>query len=63
MCLADFDFYQEARKQIYSDYADRTKWNKKALANIASSGFFAADRSIRDYADNIWNIKPVKTDK
>ncbi|MBR5285579.1 MAG: glycogen/starch/alpha-glucan phosphorylase [Clostridia bacterium] len=63
MCLADFDFYQEARKQIYSDYADRTKWNKKALANIASSGFFAADRSIRDYADNIWNIKPVKSDK
>ncbi|MBQ5837366.1 MAG: glycogen/starch/alpha-glucan phosphorylase, partial [Clostridia bacterium] len=63
MCLADFDFYQEARKQIYSDYSDRTKWNKKALANIASSGFFAADRSIRDYAENIWHIKPVKKDK
>lgn len=63
MCLADFDFYQEARKQIYTDYADRTKWNKKALANIASSGFFAADRSIREYAENIWNIKPVKSDK
>ena len=62
MCLADFDFYQEARKQVYTDYADRTKWNKKALANIASSGFFAADRSIRDYAENIWNIKPVKMD-
>ena len=63
MCLADFDFYQEARKQIYTDYADRTKWNKKALANIASAGFFAADRSIREYAENIWNIKPVKSDK
>ena len=63
MCLADFDFYQEARKQIYTDYADRTKWNKKARANIASAGFFAADRSIREYAENIWNIKPVKSDK
>ncbi len=63
MCLADFDFYQEARKQVYADYSDRTTWNKKALANIANSGFFAADRSIRDYAENIWNIKPVKTDK
>ncbi len=59
MCLADFDYYAEARKQMYNDYKDRTKWNKMAVANIAGSGFFAADRSIREYAENIWHIKPV----
>ena len=63
MCLADFDFYAEARKQMYADYKDRDKWNKMALANIAGAGFFAADRSIKEYADNIWKLKPVHMDK
>jgi len=59
MCLADFDFYADARKKMYEDYKDRTKWNKMAVANIAGASFFAADRSIREYAENIWHIKPV----
>ncbi len=63
MCLADYDFYAEARKQMYADYKNREKWNRMALANIAGAGFFAADRSIKDYADNIWNLKPVHPDK
>ncbi len=60
MCLADFDFYADARKKMYADYKDREKWNKMALNNIAGAGFFAADRSIREYAENIWHLKPVK---
>ncbi len=63
MCLADFDFYQEARKQMFSDYKDREKWNRMAAINIAGAGFFAADRSIKEYAENIWHIKPVCSDK
>ncbi len=63
MCLADFDFYTEARRRMYADYKDRTVWNKKAVVNIAGAGFFAADRSIREYAENIWHIKPVKINK
>ena len=59
MCLADFDFYAEARKKMYDDYKDRNKWNKMAVANIAGAGFFAADRSIKEYAENIWHINPV----
>ena len=59
MCLADFDFYADARKKMYEDYKDREKWNKMAVANIAGASFFAADRSIREYAENIWHIKPV----
>ena len=63
MCLADFDFYQEARKQMYADYKEREKWNRMAAVNIAGAGFFAADRSIKEYAENIWHIKPVGSDK
>lgn len=63
MCLADFDFYTEARRKMLSDYQDREKWNRMALVNIASAGYFAADRSIREYAENIWHIKPVDFNK
>ena len=41
-------------------YADRTKWNQMALVNIAKSGIFASDRSIRDYANNIWHVPTRK---
>ena len=37
-------------------YADPVKWNRMSLHNIARSGIFAADRSIRDYAENIWRV-------
>ena len=60
MALADFADYQKAQKKASALYADREKWNKMSLVNIAKSGIFAADRSIKDYAENIWHIKPVK---
>ena len=60
MALADFADYQKAQKKASALYADREKWNKMSLVNIAKSGIFAADRSINDYAENIWHIKPVK---
>ena len=60
MALADFADYQKAQKKASALYADREKWNKMSLVNIANSGIFSADRSIKDYAENIWHIKPVK---
>ena len=60
MALADFADYQKAQKTASALYADREKWNKMSLVNIAESGIFSADRSIKDYAENIWHIKPVK---
>ena len=60
MALADFADYCAAQKKASELYANRDKWNKMSLINIASSGIFAADRSIKDYAENIWKIKPVK---
>lgn len=62
MCMADFAAYSQTQHKISKLYAtDKVSWNKKSLINIASSGNFAADRSINDYADNIWNLKSLKS--
>ena len=60
MALADFADYCAAQKRASELYSDKATWNRMSLMNIAASGIFAADRSIKDYAENIWNIKPVK---
>lgn len=60
MALADFADYQAAQKKATALYNNRDKWAKMSLVNIAKSGVFAADRSIEDYARNIWHIKPVE---
>ena len=62
MCLADFESYRTTHARAINDYQDKDKWNRMSLLNIAACGYFAADRSIKDYAENIWNIKRL-TDK
>ena len=59
MLLADFESYREAHERAGRTYLDPKQWNKMALINIAKSGIFAADRSIRDYARDIWKV-PAK---
>lgn len=59
MLLADFDSYCNAHNKIYNEYENAMLFNKKSLINIANAGRFAADRSISEYADNIWHIKKV----
>ncbi len=56
MLLADFESYRQAQERAGLTYNDRTLWNQMALTNIARSGIFAADRSIRDYAKDIWHV-------
>lgn len=60
MALADFNDYCAAHNKVSELYKDKTLWNKMSLINIAESGIFAADRSIQDYAKNIWKVKPNK---
>jgi starch phosphorylase len=43
-------------------YQDKNRWNRMSLCNIAAAGYFAADRSIRDYANNIWNLRTLPKD-
>ncbi|MBO5415613.1 MAG: glycogen/starch/alpha-glucan phosphorylase [Clostridia bacterium] len=57
MCLADFESYRTAHERAMADYQDKTKWNRMSLLNIAAAGYFTADRSINDYARDIWNLK------
>ena len=59
LLLADFESYRAAQEQAGLAYLDRKRWNRMSLINIARSGIFAADRSIRDYARDIWNV-PVR---
>ena len=60
MALGDYADYCAAQQKASKLYADKEQWNRMSLMNIANSGIFAADRSIADYANNIWNIKPVE---
>ena len=60
MLLADFDSYCDAHRRSLEAYADRKRWNQMSLINIARSGIFAADRSIRDYANDIWHVPTRK---
>jgi starch phosphorylase len=60
MALGDYADYCAAQQKASKLYADKEQWNHMSLMNIANSGIFAADRSIADYANNIWNIKPVE---
>ena len=59
MLLADFASYRDAQARAGQAYLDPKDWSRMALINIARSGIFAADRSIRDYARDIWHV-PVK---
>ena len=56
LLLADFQSYCEAEERMVKTYADAEQWNRMSLHNIARSGIFAADRSIADYAERIWNV-------
>jgi starch phosphorylase len=58
MHLADLKSYSEAHQRVSRLYADRHAWANKALLNVASSGKFSVDRTITDYADEIWQSAP-----
>ena len=59
MCLADFESYRLAHEEMIAAYSEREKWTRMSLLNTSAAGFFAADRSIKEYADKFWNLKPV----
>ena len=60
MCLADFESYLQTQNAMSDLYRkDKMSWNKKSLNNIAAAGYFSADRSVREYARNIWNLKSI----
>jgi starch phosphorylase len=58
MHLADLESYLDADEKLRELYADRDEWARKAILNIAGSGNFSSDRTIAQYAAEIWNAKP-----
>jgi len=57
--LADFQSYIDAQQAVDVEYRDRASWNRKALLNIARMGKFSSDRTVSEYAREIWQIKPA----
>lgn len=60
--LADFESFKETQDKVFEDYKDRKNWAKKCFTNLYSAGIFSSDRTIKQYCDEIWNIKatPIK---
>ena len=58
--LKDFNAYIDAHEEIYARYYDRAGWLRSVAMNIANSGRFSSDRTIDEYAAEIWNIAPCK---
>ena len=60
LLMADFDAYLECQDQVAKLYQDPQGWTQKAILNVARMGKFSSDRTIQEYCDEIWMVKPVK---
>ncbi|WP_455662857.1 glycogen/starch/alpha-glucan phosphorylase [Pradoshia sp.] len=59
--LRDFDSYVKTQEMVSNAYKDKKWWNQSSVVNIANSGFFSSDRTISEYANDIWHVKPAKS--
>ena len=60
MCMADFSDFLAIHQKVDNLYKNRNEWNRISLLNIASAGYFSADRAIKEYAENIWQLKQIR---
>jgi starch phosphorylase len=60
--LADFRSYVEVQDRVDELYRDRRAWAATAIRNVSAMGYFSSDRSIREYAEKIWNLEPVSVE-
>ncbi len=62
MLLADFEDYVNTQERVSELFKDKEAWTKKAIINSARMGYFSSDRTITEYAKDIWNVSPVEID-
>ena len=60
LCLADFASYCKTQEKVSKAFKDKARWGKMAILNTARVGKFSSDRTIKEYAEEIWNLKPVR---
>ena len=58
--LADYDSYVDCQKRVDETYRRTDEWTKKSIMNVAHMGKFSTDRTIKEYAEEIWGLTPVK---
>jgi starch phosphorylase len=59
MILADFTSYMECQDRVDDCYRNTNEWTRKSIINVAKMGYFSSDRTIREYAEDIWKVSPV----
>jgi starch phosphorylase len=60
LVLADYASYLACQERVDALYRDEDEWARRAILNVAGMGKFSSDRAILEYAETIWNVKPVK---
>ncbi len=60
---ADYRSYVEAQEKVAQAYRNKKAWTRSAIINIANMGYFSSDRSVMDYAKNIWHIEPMSEEQ
>jgi starch phosphorylase len=59
LTIADFRSYVDAQAKVNAAYSNQDEWNRMSIINTATSGKFSSDRTINEYATEIWGIEPV----
>jgi starch phosphorylase len=62
LVLADYQSYVDCQERVSQAYLDKERWNRMSVLNVARMGKFSSDRSIREYCEDIWKVKPVPVD-
>lgn len=60
MLLADYESYCAAQEAADGAYRDQERWTRMSVLNTARCGYFSSDRTIREYCEEIWNVRPVR---
>jgi len=60
LLLADYASYIACQDAVDAVFVDEEEWSRRAILNVAGMGYFSSDRTIQDYADNVWDVKPVR---